>query len=287
MLRERILLASTAAVGLALFASPSRADEAADLQGVSVVLVGEADGDAARSCRALAREVYKLDAIRPRLAEDAARALCGDDTVRGPASANGEVPLTTRLAELRTSAGGQLDNAAQRAVAEALIESTRSAALILVERVVTPRRTPEPGEEPTLDDAVAPDETPRYRVQLLHGARRDGRLVTRVDSARFDLSADGVGLGVPWADVASAALILTTEGASTSPLVSTTAPAKHVDPASIVAPPAPEKPTPFYESPWFWVAAGAVAAAGIIVIVVSQVGDVGQGTIHLSGKVPE
>ncbi len=214
--------------------------------GAAVVLIGS-DEERAKDCRELARAVYAKPSLRPAIDESAAKALCSTDS---------SAQAGQKLAELRASLHDRIDNAATQAVLTALGSELPSEAVVLVSK----------GERGTLVRVVR------------RGAKE-------ADPLSFDLAPGADGAPVAWADVAQA-LDLSLREAPTpkAPGGERPGPVRSLA-APIGKDPVPEAPTPFFESPWFWVAAGSVAALGLAILIVSQTTDVGEGTVKIEGKV--
>lgn len=260
-------LLALSALGLALAAGPAAAEPArpeADARGAVVTLVGPPTDALAEACRAIARDVYERPRLRPRLDETAVRVLCGS-------AAPGDAPREVRaLAELREGLGPELDAATNRALVDALASATRAETLVLV-------------------DGGAPEHV---RVRWL-ARKGDGP----------GLVLDPVSLDVPTPTQSSAAPgLFDAIGEGLEGLIAPAAPAPLAEAPAPHAVPGlgprkshlggakpgqpPDVPAPsFFETPWFWVAAGGVAAIGLTILIVSQATDVGQGSVHVSGKV--
>lgn len=247
-------------------ASASAEEPASRPRGVAVVAPGAPDEDLGRACRELAREVYRLDGLRPDLDEGSARALCGGDpgVEAGP----------KRVAELRQGLTPSLSGASSSVLALALADELGVSALVLVE--------PSGGST---------------TVRVVRVASVGGKPTLFLEPTRLDASPSGEPPVVAWATVGRAVGVLVEdegEGASDGSAPPTVGlPSAEAGPGprrDLLLGPRPAAPADagdkaFYESPWFWVAAGSVAAVGIVVLVVSQTTDVGQGTVKLTGQV--
>ncbi|NUP11157.1 MAG: hypothetical protein HOW73_34360 [Polyangiaceae bacterium] len=259
-------------------AAPAVAAPAPARRGAVVVAVGAAEDELGRSCRDLAREVYRVERLRPSLDEASARALCGGDA--------GTEARPKKLAELRQSLTMSPSNATSRLVAGALAEELGASALVLVGR-------DDKGQAVRLlrVEDVEGKQTLFFEPTRLDATPNAAPAATTIDSP-FGI--------VPWAKIASAIDILSEgEGEARSDgsapqvtAISATDPVPKTGPrkenllgARSTDAPADAGDKAFYESPWFWVAAGGVAAIGVVVLVVSQATDIGEGTTHIQGKV--
>ncbi len=237
-------------------------------RGVAVVAPGPPDEELGRSCRELAREVYRLEGLRPDVDEGSARALCGGDpgVEAGP----------KRVAELRQGLTATLEGASSGVLAAALADELGITALVLVGR-----------------------EGAATTVRVVRVAQIDGKPALFVEPTRLDATPTGEPPVTAWATAARAVAVLVEDEGEGSSDGATSVVAALPDGSSAKGPgprrdallgvrtSAPETPgdKAFYESPWFWVAAGSVAAVGLVVLIVSQATDVGEGTVKVTGKV--
>lgn len=242
------------------------------LNGVAVLAPGASDEALGADCKSFAREVYKTAALRPTIDEASARTLCGGDpgTEAGP----------KRLAELRQSLALNAGTATGKLVAQALADELGVRALVLVGR-----------------DASG------LGVRVVRASIVAEKVAVFVEGTRIDLAPRGDPPAVPWGESARAVeVLIDDEGEAASDGALAPLPALP-DLALLIAPlvgprrdallgartlnkgPEAPKETPFYESPWFWVAVGSVAAAGLTVLIVSQATDVDEGTVNVTGTV--
>lgn len=242
------------------------------LNGVAVLAPGPSDEVLGADCKTFAREVYKSATLRPTIDEASARTLCGGDP--------GTEPGPKRLAELRQSLALNAGTATGKLVAQALADELGVRALVLVGR-----------------DASG------LGVRVVRASIVAEKVVVFVEGSRIDLAPRGDPPAVAWSESARAVEVLiddegeaASDGALTplpplpdrailiAPLVG---PRRDALLGARVASKGPEAPkeTPFYESPWFWVAVGSVAAVGLTVLIVSQATDVDEGTVSVKGVV--
>jgi len=257
------------------FAQEAAADAKRELAGAAVVASGTVDDALGQDCRALAREIYKSAALRPSIDEGTAKTLCGGEA--GIAGTGAVDAQPRKIGELRASLGTNLDNATARLVVQALVDELGVQSLVLVSRTAT---------------------GPQVRVVRAHMAR--GKLGITIEGTRLSPSAKGEPLAIPWAETAAAVeLLLSDEGEAQGD--GSVTPIAAVSAGIVVSPGGPRKsnllaarPTEapgaapekaFYESPWFWVAVGSVAAVGLTVLIVSQATNVDEGSVNLQGEV--
>lgn len=246
-------------------APPAASSPRAAGRGVVVVALGEGSADAAR---ALARSVYADAALRAPIDEKTAQILCGaaaaPDDVRG-----------RDLAALRASLDPDPTSAATRRALESLAAELGARGVVAVARPA---------------NATAP----RARI-IQVGAAADAGVELAGD--------DAGGTGAPaWPGAAHALRSLFPAApAPTSAAPSAPRPAAPLAPNKAGAKPAPKSgpiATPadaataaedaFYERPWFWVALGAFAAAGVTALVVSQTGaDEPSDSVRFRATIPQ
>ena len=271
--------------------------------GLAVVAVGKISysGDAGgrtaregaelvRATHSLAKQLYSIPRLRPRTDEATVTTLAGGEPPSNAAPALGEV------AELRAGLSSDLG-----ATTRALLESL--ARRIDVEGIVVVTYSLDRGALAHL-----------FHVDALAG----GGLSTRLDGAMFSASekpspSQQEPSVFVW-DAGSVASLLgpaptafePSNPGPTSSHAGDERPGESVPSHAANPPLAPvrkdastlpkpktgaakpddkKKSKTIFESPWFWVAAGAVAAIGVTALVVSQTVDTSTGTIHVQGKV--
>lgn len=250
-------------------AQPAPAADKPAARGALVVLAGAPSDEVAQACREIAREVYKQAPLRPSIDETGVRVMCGS-------AAPSDAPAELRsLGELRAGLSSELENAGNRALLGAIAKGAHAKQVVVVDK--SPASTGEipvirarwlslgPGDDGalTLDPSsfaipLPPQSSAESPFKAI-GAALEGLLVPRPVAAEPESAPHAVpGLG----------------------------PRKsHLSGAQPKDGPPDTPTTSFFESPWFWVAAGGVAAIGVTILVVSQATDVGQGTVHVSGRV--
>ena len=216
---------------------------AAAARGVVVLAMSE---EAIPAARALAREVYGDEALRPRIDDATARVLAGEAVPAG-----GSAKLV-EIADVRKAAQGAATDALTRRLFASL--GADLGAILVVPVAVR-------------------DGKPTARiVSVAKGAFEPIEL-----SGSIEAQPDGTSR-VKWAGVAAILTSLVPK-----------APAPVNAPAGTAAPGplAPKKEEPsgsFWTSPWTWVGAGVVVAAGVVVFAVSQSqGD--SGGLRMQGRV--
>ncbi len=236
-------------------------------KGVAVVLVGPADAPRAERARELARFAYRSPNMRPSLDEAAVRVLAGE------APPPDAPPELAALAAARSAIPLDVDGASALAAIEDLARRAGVRAIALVV----------PG-------------TPEATVRIAH---TDGPGATRMDPASVTarpISFDGQD---DFSDVASSVERIVGPppvAAPTPPPSASARPPASAAPAGPRRadakgskphgpPVAPEEEENLLENPWFWVVVGAVATAGVTIIVVTQTTDVNTGTVSVGGKV--
>jgi hypothetical protein len=210
----------------------------------------------------LARAVYAEDSLRPKTLDEAhARVLVGE--------APGELatPELRDLADLRAAIRG--DDGASRRLLESIALSLHVKAIVVVEGVTTP------GARPAAKVFVTSSQS--------------------YDAVRYepDPSAPATwGAGISTFRWAGAVQALRRGFADPPPVAPTNAPPQAVSALALhpvpAAPETPEKPQKraFYQSPWFWAAAGAAAfAAGAIYLATRN--DSTSDNISLQVQVPK
>ncbi len=248
--------ASALADGEAAATVPS---EGAGGRGLAVALLGRGSESASKACRNTARAVY-AGGLAPAVSEPMALALCAEEPT---------TPDARAVSEVRAALTAPLDSASSRALVLALLEQTGARAVLLIaERV---------------DDETG---LPVLEVDLVRRAPTERGPRTLVDPARFRLS------GATFDATSLAAVAGELFGAPACSEASPCAP-NPPSPSAVATldwfiptPPAPEGGATFVDTPWFWVAAGGVAALGLTILIVSQTTDVDRSTIVVEGSVP-
>lgn len=203
-------------------------------------------GESGPAARALAIEIYRDDALRPPIDEATARVLAGD------APQETATPRQKEIAELRASVVRTQEDLVRRRLL-ASIGTDLGAAMVLTVNLEAGR-------------------------PIARALRSTGALLERVElGATIETAADGAKT-YRWPGATG-----TLRGLLGVPETPPPEPLRPIAPKAPL-PKAPEDSRPFYKSPWFWGAAGVVAAAGITVLVLSRTSN-GPGDVHLTGKV--
>ncbi|WP_437658318.1 hypothetical protein [Sorangium sp. So ce1182] len=254
-----------AAAGAAPRAAPAAAAPRSALRGAVVVAVDDASADAAR---ALARAIYRDPALRPPIDEAAAQALAGEPP-------RPDAPAAVKeLAEVRRSAG----RAESEPVARGLLASLGAGAgAALVVAVTTPQAHPVARVLRVAGASYAP-------IELGATVQRTAEGATAPAAATFDW---------PGAAAAVRALLAGEErppGPATLPgparAPSRSGPLSADARAGVdLTSKAPDGRRSVWSSPWFWGPLAGVAAAGIVVLVLSQTGGDDGDTVHLRGRI--
>ncbi len=243
--------ASSAAVAVAPVAASASAS-AAPVASVApaaaphgVVVLAMSD-EAIPAARALAREVYGDEALRPRIDDATARVLAGE---AAPAGSSAKL---VEIADVRRAAQGAATDALTRRLFASL--GADLGAILVVPVAVR-------------------DGKPSARiVSVAKGAFEPIEL-----SGSIEAQPDGTSR-VKWAGVAAILTSLVPKAPAPLPAPKGTA---------APGPLAPKKEEPsgsFWTSPWTWVGAGVVVAAGVVVFAVSQSQGDGGG-LRLQGRV--
>ena len=245
--------------------APAAAQKVAAPQGVIVVAIGD---DAGPAARALAREIYGDEALRPRIDDATARVLAGEEPKPGAAA------KLTEIAELRKAAHeAQADAVTRRLYAS--LGADLGAALVV--------------------PVAIRDGRPTARVLSVDKAAFEPLVLSGSNEAD---STTGT-TRVTWPGVAPVLTTFLPKAAhptSSAPIGATnSAPGATGTPgatggaagAAKPGPLAPKKEEParsFWTSPWTWVGVGAVVVAGVVVFAASQAqGDA--GSLRLQGRV--
>lgn len=212
------------------------------------VIVLAMSDDAIPAARALAREVYAEDVLRPTIDDATARVLAGEAP---PPNAG---PKLVEIADVRKAAQGAPSDAVTKRLFTSLGDDL--GAILVVP--VTMR-----------------DHRPAARiVSVAKGAFEPVEL-----SGAIEAQPDGSSR-VTWSGVATILKGLVPKPVAPPPS-SSSAPSKA--PAGPLAPKKDEAPSSFWSSPWTWVGAGVVVAAGVVVFAVSQTQ--GDGGLRMQGRV--
>ena len=213
------------------------------------VIVLAMSDEAIPAARALAREVYAEDALRPAIDDATARVLAGEAP---PPNAG---PKLVEIADVRKAAQGAPSDAVTKRLFTSLGDDL--GAILVVP--VTVR-----------------DHRPAARiVSVAKGAFEPIEL-----SGAIEAQPDGSSR-VTWSGVATILKGLVPKPVAT-PSSSSSAPSS--TPAGPLAPKKEEAPSSFWSSPWTWVGAGVVVAAGVVVFAVSQTQGDGGG-LRMQGRV--
>jgi len=267
----------TAEPGATPAASPpsTAATAVAERHGVVVVLLGPVDAPGASEARAFARSAYKTQSIRPgKLGEAEVRVLAGEPVPPDASPSLGELSATR--AELPASADDPtaapaLENLASKLGVRALVlyVPTSSGGIVQVvhtDVVGIPRIDPASViARPTVTDGTSDYAVAATSVERIVGPEpitKEPPPATKTPPPK------------------PATTAAPKKPATTGPR---RADAKGSNPHG--PPEAPPDDENFWESPWFWVAAGTVAAVGVTIIVVTQTTDVNTGTVSIGGKV--
>ena len=222
-------------------------------QGMIVIAIGD---DAASAARALARQIYAEESLRPSIDDATARVLAG-----GSVPPNAPAKLT-EISEIRKAAEGATSDTVTRTLLTSLGFDLRAIAVVSV---------------------AMRDGKPIARVLSI--AKNSFEPIEL--SGSIEAKEDGSSL-VNWPDVTSILQSFLPKKAAPPPNVPKPATGQKVgsNPALIPTGPKKEEPAPrsIFSSPWTWVGIGVVAAAGVIVFAASQAqGDA--GTLRLQGRV--
>lgn len=248
-------------------AAPASAVPAGARAGVAVVLVGPWDDTLARQARDLARAAYRAPKLRPQLDEATVRILTGGEPSADDVAGK-------QLSDLRARLAPDLTTEESRAGLAGL------AAALPVEAIVL-----------FVPGPVGPS------VRLAHVDATKSPPSTRVDPATLAPSPKEGQPGALDLDPVLTSLerLVAPKAKATRPLGPPTGEKakpgprkenlKNAKPSK--EPEKPKEESSWYESPWFWVAVGGVAATGLTILIVSQTTDVGQGSVALRGKVLE
>lgn len=203
--------------------------------------------DAIPAARALARDLYSNEALRPRIDDATARVLVGE------ASLATGTPKLTEIAEVRKAAQTSNNDAVTRRLFASL--GADLGALLVIPVAIR-------------------DGKPAARVlSVVKAAYEPVEL-----SATIEAQPDGTSR-VKWAGIAPILAAFVPK----PPAPATTAPSADA-PKGPLAPKKEEPSRSFWTSPWTWAGIGVVVTAGVVVFAVSQSqGDA--GGLRLQGRV--
>ena len=248
--------------------SPAASDPAAPkpaataAQGAIVIALGD---DAGPAARALAREAYADEALRPRIDDGTARVLAGEaPPASGPAK-------LAEIADVRKAAQAAGNDAVARRLLASL-GADLGAALVLAVSVRGDRPVARVLNVAT--GAFAP-------IEILGSVEAQPDGTTRVKwTNAASLLATIVGKGAGAAGTGTNAVVGAGANAGTGTGANAGAGVKP-------GPLAPKKEEPsrsFWTSPWTWAGIGVVVAAGVVVFAVSQAQS-DAGGLRLQGRV--
>jgi hypothetical protein len=210
------------------------------------VIVLAMNDDAIPAARALAREVYGDEALRPRIDDATARVLAGE-----AAPAGGSAKLV-EIADVRKAAQGAGNDAGTRRLFASLGADLGAVLVVPV----------------TLRDGKPTARIVSVAKAAFEPVELTGSLEAQPDGASR----------VKWPGVAA---IL--NGLVPKPIAAPPASGAAAAPGPL-APKKDEPQSSFWSSPWVWVGAGVVVAAGVVVFAVSQSQGDGGG-LRLQGRV--
>lgn len=230
-------------------ARPATAPAPAAAHGAIVIAITD---DAIPAARALARDVYADEALRPRIDDSTARVLVGE-----AALATG-TPKLMEIAEVRKAAQTSGNDAVTRRLFASLGADLGAVLVIPV---------------------AMRDQKPIARILTVAKAAFEPVEL----SATIEPLADGTSR-VKWASVAPIlATFLPKAAASPAPSSAPTAEGNGAPPGPLAA--KKEEPArSFWTSPWTWAGIGVVVTAGVVVFAVSQSQGDAAG-LHLQGRV--
>ncbi|NUO50016.1 MAG: hypothetical protein HOV80_14265 [Polyangiaceae bacterium] len=236
-------------------------------RGVAVVLVGPWEDTQAKHARDLARGVYRTPKLRPDLDEGTVRILTGGEP-------SGDDAAAKRLSELRSALTPDLTTEASKNALAGLAAELPVGSIVLF-----------------IPGSAGPV------VRLAHVDGSASPPVTKLDPASIAPSPKEGEPGALDLDPVLASLERLIAPKAEAKLPPSPQPAAKPKPkpgprkdnlkktSGTEAPDKPKEDSSFYESPWFWVAVGGVAATGLTILIVSQTTDVGEGSVALKGKV--
>jgi hypothetical protein len=246
-------------------AAPSQ--PAVQRRGVAVVLVGPWEDTQAKHARDLARGVYRTPKLRPELDEGTVRILTGGEPTGDDAPAK-------RLAELRSALTPDLTTEASKNALAGLAAELPVGSIVLF----VPGSTGPVVRLAHVDGSATPP-TAKLDPASIAPSPKEG------EPGALDL--DPV--------LASLERLIAPKAETALPPGPKTAPKPKPKPgprkenlkksSGTEAPDKAKEDSSFFESPWFWVAVGGVAATGLTILIVSQTTDVGEGSVALKGKV--
>ncbi|MEZ4297310.1 MAG: hypothetical protein R3B70_20265 [Polyangiaceae bacterium] len=221
-------------------------------QGAVVVAMGD---DAAPAARALAREVYSDEALRPRIDDATARVLVGDPPPVGSA------PRLAELAEIRKAAHTAGTDTVSRKLLQSL-GADLGASMVLAVSVR--------GDRPVARVLVVP--TGIFLPIELPGS--------------MELQPDGTSRP-KWTGVSGVLGTFAKSGAAVAVVAGGAGTAQAGAKEKPPGPLAPKKDEPsrsFWTSPWTWAGVGAVVVVGVVVFALTQT-QTDDGGLRLQGRV--
>lgn len=235
--------------------------------GVAVVLVGPWDDTHARHSRDLARGVYRRPKLRPSLDEATVRILSGGEP-------SGDDDAAKQLSALRGKLTPDLTTEEARAALAGLAATLPVEAIVLY----VPGPTGPSVRLAHVDGTKVPPTTRLDPASLAPSPREDQPGALDLDPVLTSLER----LIAPKPATALPPRRPTAQKPKPGPRkenLEKGQPGKEPD--------KPKDDSSFFESPWFWVAVGGVAATGLTILIVSQTTNVGEGSVALRGKVLE
>lgn len=249
-----------------------------------MVAVGEGATEAARP---LAHEVYRDEALRPAIDDATARVLIGEPLP------NEAPPKLAELAEIRASIARSGSDAAARRLLASIGEGARARIVVTVAmeggRPVAKvlRVETRAFESVELGATVETPAAPPAEAQAAKIVRWPGAvatLLTIASAAPAGSASPSTGAGETSKSAPTSAAAAPekdkTKAASAGPVRPTSKSAQN--------PAAPSKPAedrPTWQSPWFWVTLGGVAAAGFAAFGIAKAVEADEGLLRLQGRV--
>lgn len=240
-------------------------------RGVAVVLVGPWEDTQAKHARDLARGVYRTPKLRPDLDEGTVRILTGGEPSGDDASAK-------RLSELRSGLTPDLTTEASKNALAGLAAELPVGSIVLF----IPGSAGPVVRLAHVDGSASPPTVKLDPASIAPSPKEGEPGALDLDPVLASLER----LIAPGGPAKAEAKPLPSPQPATKPKPK---PGPRKDNlkkgAGTEAPDKPKDDSSFYESPWFWVAVGGVAATGLTILIVSQTTDVGEGSVALKGKV--
>ncbi len=241
-------------------------------RGVAVVLVGPWEDTQAKHARDLARGVYRTPKLRPELDEGTVRILTGGEPTGDDAAAK-------RLAELRSALTPDLTTEASKNALAGLAAELPIGSIVLF----IPGSTGPVVRLAHVDGSASPPSAKLDPASIAPSPKEGEPGTLDLDPVLASLERlIAPGVGAPKGETALPPGPATAAKPKPKP-----GPRKEnlKKNASTEAPDKAKEDSSFFESPWFWVAVGGVAATGLTILIVSQTTDVGEGSVALKGKV--